>query len=163
MKKLKKIISGGETGVDRAGLDIALELQFDHGGSCPRNRRSEDGSIPLLYTLQEMSDTDFLVPTRKNVDDSDGTLILYYEKMSGGTRYTFEYAQKSGKPVFSLDGSQSIIPIRAFNEWLDQNQIETLNIAGPRASKAPLLEKISRKILRDLFTFYQKNQQHCEE
>ena len=133
---LHKIISGGQTGVDRAALDVALELDRPCGGWCPKGRRAVDGMIPAKYPLQETESPDYVVRTRLNVLDSDGTLILNRGELSGGTQYTIDFAEKEGKPylVMALDRSpnpQEVI------DWITQNNIHILNVAGPREEGRP--------------------------
>ncbi|HSR12366.1 MAG TPA: putative molybdenum carrier protein, partial [Thermodesulfobacteriota bacterium] len=95
---VKKIISGGQTGVDRAALDVALELGIPAGGWCPKGRRAEDGRIPDYYPLQEASSPEYPVRTQLNVEDSDGTLILYRNSPAGGTALTIRLAKRLKKP-----------------------------------------------------------------
>ena len=85
---IKKVISGGQSGVDRAALDVAIELGIPHGGWCPAGRRSEDGTIAPIYQLQETNSRNYAKRTEKNVLDSCGTLILYRHAISGGTALT---------------------------------------------------------------------------
>ena len=86
--RIIKIVSGGQTGVDQAALDVAITNGLDHGGWCPAGRRSEDGVIPLQYRLTETETSDYAIRTRRNVVESDGTLILFQAKISGGTQLT---------------------------------------------------------------------------
>ncbi len=151
MIKVAKIISGGQTGVDRAALDIAMELQIDHGGWCPRNRHAEDGVIPKKYKLKETYQSEYIVRTRKNVEDSDGTFLIYYREISGGTLNTRRFAQRLSKPFFLIDASQKKLPKEEFETWLAEHHITILNIAGPRASSSPVLNNIIHGILRNLF------------
>ena len=130
-----KIISGGQTGADRAGLDWAIANDIPHGGWCPKGRKAEDGIIPPRYHLTETNNGDYLTRTRWNVRDSDGTLIFTIKPtLSGGSLRTAEYAQKKGKPLLHIhQGSdpKSVLP------WLAANLIQTLNIAGSRESSEP--------------------------
>lgn len=132
---LNMIISGGQTGVDRAALDAALSCGIKIGGYCPAERRAEDGFVPDKYPLQERGG--FMTRTLRNVIEADGTLILNRHKLSGGTKLTFRYARKR-KPCLLIqmedDVSENTKKIIA---WLNQNEIRKLNIAGPRESKAP--------------------------
>lgn len=133
-----KIVSGGQTGVDRAGLDAAIQHGIPVGGWCPAGRRAEDGSIPDCYPLQETKARNFAVRTRRNVKDSDGTLVLNLGELEGGTLQTVDYAQKIGKPclVVQLDAVERP-DVDAIVNWLKMHSIKTLNIAGPRESKRP--------------------------
>jgi len=133
---LKKIISGGQTGVDRAGLDAALKAGIPIGGYCPKGRRSEDGTIPDIYPLQELNSPDYSVRTEKNVVESDGTLILNKGELSSGTKRTHEYTTKHLKPCLIIQLEEPIEPAHVLR-WIEGQQITTLNIAGPRESKYP--------------------------
>ncbi len=131
-----KIISGGQTGVDRAGLDIALALNLPVGGWCPRGRRAEDGAIPDSYPLMETPECDYEIRTRRNVEDSDGTLILNRGMLDGGSALTVDHARQLGKPCLIVALEEGIDPAR-FRAWLDEHRIRILNVAGPRESKRP--------------------------
>lgn len=135
--KCKKIISGGQTGVDRAALDACLELGFPCGGWCPAGRKAEDGEIPLHYPLQEIWSSNYDDRTKKNIQKSDATMIIYEGKLSGGSLLTYNYANKIGKPVFLFKISPFFIE-ETFGQllhFIEINHVETLNIAGPRASQ----------------------------
>lgn len=97
---ITKIISGGQTGVDRAGLDFAMKHKISIGGWCPRGRRAEDGVIPSKYTLTEHFLSSYPPRTIKNIQSSDGTLILYYDNMEGGTLLTYKKAQQLANQYF---------------------------------------------------------------
>lgn len=98
-----KIVSGGQTGVDRAALDTALELGLPCGGRCPRGRKAEDGPIPARYPLTETSSAEYAQRTEWNVRDSDGTLVLTRGQPTGGTALTIELAERLGKPYLVVD------------------------------------------------------------
>lgn len=145
-----RIISGGQTGADRAGLDFALDNNILIGGWCPKGRRSEDGIIPLKYTLLETSSSAYPQRTRQNVLDSDATLIFTYRAPQGGTALTIKYAIKYKKPHLVLDFSL----YKSLNElayaiiiWLWKIKPNILNIAGPRASECPQIYKLVYKTL----------------
>ncbi|MBI3292190.1 MAG: putative molybdenum carrier protein [Elusimicrobia bacterium] len=150
---IKKIISGGQTGVDRAALDVAIELGIPHGGFCPRGRKAEDGRIPDRYVLTETDSEDYAVRTERNVDASDGTLILFFGEMSGGTLITNELCQVKRKPVFVVD-LMALSPETpwAFRTWFQTNGIRVLNVAGPRASQTPAIYSKAKTLLTHLFT-----------
>jgi hypothetical protein len=131
-----KIISGGQTGADRAALDVALTLSLPIGGWCPKGRRAEDGMIPDRYPLTETPEADYDTRTRRNVEDSDGTLILNLGTLDGGTALTVKLARQMGKPCLMVALEDGIEPT-AFQEWLDAHPIAVLNVAGPRESKRP--------------------------
>jgi predicted Rossmann fold nucleotide-binding protein DprA/Smf involved in DNA uptake len=135
-----KIVSGGQTGVDRAALDTAIALGVDHGGWCPQGRLAEDGVIPGHYNLRETDRPAYPLRTRLNVTDSDGTLILYRDQIQGGTELTAQLAQQLGKPLLALDLATVPDP-QQVRRWLIEQQIRTLNVAGPRASSAPGIDR----------------------
>src|SRR5262245_38660861 len=127
-----KIISGGQTGVDRAALDAALELGIPCGGNCPRGRLAADGTIPDRYPLTEIASDDYSVRTKANVLDADGTLILNYgQSLTGGTAFTAEIASEFGKPLLIVDMNNPRYASEVV-AWLHSNKIHTLNVAGPR-------------------------------
>jgi predicted Rossmann fold nucleotide-binding protein DprA/Smf involved in DNA uptake len=128
---IRKFVSGGQTGVDRAALDTALERGIACGGWCPKGRRAEDGVIPARYPLQETESADYAERTRLNVLDSDGTLILNAGELAGGTALTAELARLNRKPcrVVQLDETTDTGDVI---EWLRKHRIHTLNVAGPR-------------------------------
>ncbi len=130
-----KIVSGGQTGVDRAALDVALELGLDCGGWCPAGRRAEDGPIPERYPLSETPTSDYEERSRLNVRDSDGTLILTRGTPAAGTRLTLEAARAAGRPHLVVDFAAAGAP--AVGEWIAAAGIRVLNVAGPRASTEP--------------------------
>lgn len=144
-----KIISGGQTGVDRAALDFAIESGIPHGGWCPLKRKAEDGPIDARYLLSETAEIDYSVRTRLNVRDSDGTLVLNTGRVEGGTALTVQLAKKMGKPCLVAD-LNNIAGENAILDWLKTNKIRVLNIAGPRESKCPGIYEKTRKILPQL-------------
>lgn len=139
-RKLARIVSGGQTGVDRGVLDAALDAGFPCGGWCPEGRIAEDGVIPERYPLAELSGGGYEERTLQNVLDSDGTAILYFGgELEGGTRLTMDYCVERGKPYELIDASiaspqEAAARIAAF---VKRNRVAVLNIAGPRASKVP--------------------------
>jgi hypothetical protein len=134
-----KIISGGQTGVDRAALDFAISRGIPHGGWCPLGRLAEDGVIPPRYQLQEMAKQNYSERTERNVLDSDATLIVARDlPLKQGTLFTKECAAKHGRPVLIVcesDGVEHGAALAA--EFLQANAVQVLNVAGPRASEAP--------------------------
>lgn len=134
--RLSRVVSGGQTGVDRAALDVALALGLPCGGWCPRGRRAEDGPLAARYPLRETPTEDYAERTIWNVRDADGTLILHAGELSGGTAQTVEAATRLGKPCLVLDLSHppSSETVRA---WIAAHRVQILNVAGPRESKSP--------------------------
>jgi Circularly permutated YpsA SLOG family len=148
--KLEKIISGGQTGVDRAALDAALELGISCGGWCPKGRRAEDGIIPLKYPLEETSSPDYPQRTEFNIQDSNGTLILTWGPPLGGTLLTLKLARKHRKPYQLMDLAEAIDAL-SVREWISKNEITVLNVAGPRESEAPGIYARALNFLREVF------------
>jgi len=139
MSKLK-IISGGQTGVDRAALDAALQIGVDCGGWCPTGRKAEDGVIPVHYPLSELENASYRKRTQQNVIDSDGTVIIYFDTPSGGTEQTLLFCLQQKKPYLLIDATE-LSPTRAadrIRKFITNHNIKILNIAGPRASGEPL-------------------------
>ena len=141
-----KIISGGQTGVDRGALDAAISLDIPHGGWCPRGRLAEDGSIPDRYRLRETDSAEYGVRTEQNVLDGDATLILCRGPLRGGTELTLRLARQHGRPhrVVDLDGETDAVEVR---RWLAERQVEILNVAGPRESQSPGIKALARDFL----------------
>ena len=133
---LSKLVSGGQTGVDRAALDVALRLGIPCGGWCPRGRRAEDGPIPARYPLAETPDTAYPQRTEWNVRDSDATLIVHAGPPRGGTALTLRLARRQGKPLLRVDLDAHPDP-SSLSEWIETNGIHVLNVAGPRESESP--------------------------
>ena len=149
MNKLR-IISGGQTGVDRGALDAAMELGIEHGGKCPQGRLAEDGTIPRKYQLKELPSRRYSVRTEQNVIESDATLILHYGELSGGTEFTRRMAIKNAKPYFLYDLTQPA-ELDEVLHWLADEQVGTLNCAGPRESSCPGIQSLARQLCRELF------------
>lgn len=144
-----KIVSGGQTGVDRAALDVALEMGRACGGWCPAGRAAEDGAIDARYPLAETPSADPAQRTEWNVRDSDGTLVLTGEGASAGTDLTREVARRLGRPVY-VWAATSPEDVDAFRRWLQVYRIRTLNVAGPRESESPGIYREARRLLRAL-------------
>jgi hypothetical protein len=131
-----RIISGGQTGVDRGALDAAMQLGIPHGGWCPLSRLAEDGRIPDRYRLRESHSAEYSVRTEQNVLEGDATLILCRGRPSGGTELTLRLARQHGRPhlVVDLDRTPDAAAVR---HWLTEQHVQTLNVAGPRESQSP--------------------------
>jgi hypothetical protein len=146
-----KIISGGQTGADRAALDWALSRHISHGGWCPKDRWAEDGAIESQYQLKATPLADPLQRTEWNVRDSDGTVIFSIgERLSGGSSNTLRFARQLNKPCVHLSRNKSdpVLDLRAF---VERHQIKVLNVAGPRASEEPEVGTFVREVLRNAF------------
>jgi Circularly permutated YpsA SLOG family len=134
-----KIISGGQTGVDRAALDVALRHGIEAGGWCPTGRLDEVGRIPDHYPLKELENGGFAERTLQNVKDSDGTVIIYPGRLSGGTEQTVRFCIEQQHPHKLIDASTSSAEVTAqvIADFIRENKIDILNVAGPRASEWP--------------------------
>ena len=146
------IISGGQTGVDRAALDAALALGFPCGGWCPAGRLDEDGVIPEKYPVKELKKGGYKLRTIQNIDDSDGTLILYFATLEGGTEETVFRCIKLGRPYKLIDGSE-IPTARAAElaaDFVRAQGLAKLNVAGPRASKCPIAHGYAFEVVSGL-------------
>lgn len=144
------MISGGQTGVDRAALDAAMAAGLPVGGWCPRGRRAEDGRIAERYPLRETPSAAYAQRTSWNVRDGDGTLILATAAPHGGTALTMREAKRHGKPLLHVALPDDDAHRRA-TTWLRENDIHTLNVAGPRESEAPGIYEHARQLLDGLF------------
>lgn len=136
---LIKIISGGQTGVDRGALSAALGYNFPCGGWCPEGRLAEDGTIPDKYPVVELPSADYLQRTIQNIKDSDGTVIFYFDYLEGGTEQTLYYCIKEQKPYKLIDCSQisEQQSAKLIVRFIDDYNLQVLNVAGPRLSKVP--------------------------
>ena len=134
-----KIISGGQTGVDRAALDVALEFGIDCGGWCPSGRLDEFGRIPDRYPLRKLEHGGFTERTLQNVKDSDGTVIIYSAKLSGGTEQTVRFCVEQQRPHQLIDESKISTEDAAklIVDFVREHEIDVLNVAGPRQSECP--------------------------
>ena len=134
-----KIISGGQTGVDRAALDVALKHGIESGGWCPTGRLDEIGRIPDRYPVEELEDGGFIERTLQNIKDSDGTVIIYPGKLSGGTEQTLHFCVEQRRPHELIDASNVSTQKAAqlIADFVRENKIDILNVAGPRASEWP--------------------------
>jgi hypothetical protein len=146
-----RIVSGGQTGVDRAGLDVALEMGIPCGGWCPRGRRAEDGPLPERYPLRETSSASYPERTERNVLDSDGTLVLHRGRPRGGTALTLRLAREHGRPALAVDLSAGPAAT-AVRDWITREGIRTLNVAGPRESEHPGIHDDAMALLREVLT-----------
>jgi predicted Rossmann fold nucleotide-binding protein DprA/Smf involved in DNA uptake len=133
------IISGGQTGADRAALDFAISRGIPHGGWCPLGRRAEDGVLDARYQMRETESRNYRQRTRRNVADSDATLILNLGELVDGSLATRQFAEQANKPVcvVPLDADDLAAEVKRVREWLAERGIAVLNVAGPRESKRP--------------------------
>lgn len=172
---VRKIVSGGQTGVDRGALDAAIALNLAHGGWCPRGRLAEDGTIPSQYQLLETESSQYHIRTERNIRESDGTLIVFRRQMSGGTDLTFRMAVDRRKPFLMVDlnrfewnppllalgkrkedvaqpgGSIERHSVRSILNWLADQRIAVLNVAGARESGEPGIQAETANLIARLF------------
>ena len=143
---MHKIISGGQTGADRAALDAAIELGIACGGWCPKGRASEDGPIPDHYLLTATPSSDPTQRTEWNVRDADATLIIARGKLTDGTRLTQRLARSLEKPCLVVKDAQETSAAR-IRAWIQEHQVNVLNVAGPRDSNDPQIYDLARQLL----------------
>jgi hypothetical protein len=150
---IKKIISGGQTGVDQAALDVAIDLGIPHGGWIPKGRKTEEGVLPAKYQLQEMPTSSYPKRTEQNVIDSDGTLIISHGRLTGGSLFTLKMAKGHRRPCLHIDLSKGTAfeDAMKINIWIEDNQVEVLNVAGPRASKDPAIYEEAKTLLQTAY------------
>ena len=147
----EKLVSGGQTGVDRAALDAALELGIPCGGWCPKGRLCENGTIPFAYPLKETPTAEYAQRTEWNVRDSSGTLVITEDTPGGGTALTIEFTRRYGKPCLVIDLKLTKAKERVLESirtWIAENDVRVLNVAGPRESTAPGIYEKTRAFLR---------------
>ena len=135
---LQRIVSGGQTGVDRGALDACLERGFPCGGWCPAGRAAEDGPIPATYPVRELPGGDYQARTHRNVEDSDATLIVYFHHPTGGTEKTLAHCIREQRPYRLVDASEVDAQRAAVltTRFLAERNVTVLNVAGPRQSEA---------------------------
>ena len=158
--KIKQIISGGQTGVDRAALDAAIFVGLPHGGWCPLGRLSEDGSIPEQYLLKETHSPKYSVRTERNVFESDGTLILFRDQPSKGTELTKRIANSKRRPLHCVeltqfatwDSDEFASHLEETFQWITEHNIGVLNVAGPRESSFDGIGRQAEQFLVALFS-----------
>lgn len=149
MLHLKRVISGGQTGVDQGALDAAIDGGVDHGGSVPVGRKTEAGRLPERYRMEELSTGNYPDRTAKNVRDADGTLIISHGSLTGGSSLTRQFAERYGRPCLHLDLDQQEFDnaVDRVVHWLEKHLIQTLNVAGPRASSDPHIHELTYRLV----------------
>jgi hypothetical protein len=159
---LDKIVSGGQTGADRAALDFAIKRKIPHGGWVPKGRLAEDGPLPAKYKVQDMPTDGYPARTERNVIDSDGTLIISHGRLTGGSSFTRKMAKKHGKPHLHIDLTRTKITESAAVVliWLTGNGVLVLNVAGPRASKDPHIYDHVLSLLDQVFFMIRMQQEN---
>jgi hypothetical protein len=148
---IARIVSGGQTGADRGGLDAAIRLGLAHGGWCPKGRRAEDGTIPAQYRLTETKSRTYSERTRRNVIDSDATVVFTKGLPTAGSRLTIEMTDEEDRPMLHIDISgwpgDRGEDVETFRGWLAARHVSTLNVAGSRESKTPGLQRLVEQFL----------------
>lgn len=148
----QRVVTGGQTGVDRAALDLCLSNQIPCSGWCPRGRLAEDGRISSTYPLQETPSEEYSQRTEWNVRDSDGTLVICPGEPEGGTKLTIELAEKYNKPYLVIDMASPRSRKEDFKVWCHDHDVRVLNVAGPRESLQPgSIYNRSRQLMAELF------------
>jgi hypothetical protein len=149
---IEKIVSGGQSGADRAALDWAITQGIPHGGWCPKGRVAEDGAIGVQYDLLETPSDRYAERTEWNVRDSDGTVIFSIrEQLFGGSLTTLELAKRYQKPHLHLSAAHGQYAPRALRNWIGANKILVLNVAGPRVSEEPEIARFVEQVLNETF------------
>ncbi len=151
MNRLHRVISGGQTGVDRAGLDAAMEAGLPVGGYVPKGRLAEDGQVPDRYPLIELKSKDYRVRTKRNVLESHGTLILNIGKLTGGTKLTAKHASENDMPLLIVQLDEAHAAEDVLN-WINEHQVKVLNVAGPRESGCPGIHEQAKAFLAEVFS-----------
>lgn len=149
---LSKIISGGQTGVDRGALDAALSQGFPCGGWCPAGRMAEDGPIDLKYPLEELPGAGYKARTIQNIIDADATVVIYFGQLEGGTQLTVLQCMRRHKPYKLVDAEVVAVPsaARLVVEFIAAHNIATLNVAGPRQSKSSMAKAFAFDVVTEL-------------
>lgn len=147
---VERVVSGGQTGVDRAALDAARAAGLPGGGWCPRGRLAEDGPIDPGYPLAETPTADYAQRTEWNVRDSDATLVVTRGRATGGTALTITFARSHGRPLLVVDLSRDPSP-EEVSRWIEARGVGVLNVAGPRESQRPGIGREAQAFLERVF------------
>ena len=149
---ITRLISGAQTGADRAALDVAIRQGFPHGGWCPKGRKAEDGPIGGQYQLVETPSANYLQRTEWNVQDTDGTVVFTLAReVSGGSLRTIEFCRKHKKPCAHISKSGNFQPAEALQRFVEEHGIKRLNVVGSRESKEPGIWKWAYQVIEDAF------------
>jgi len=152
---LRKIVSGGQTGADRAALDWAMTTRgiVEHGGWCPQGQQAEDGRIDDCYLLDETPSDGYAQRTEWNVRDSDATVVFSLSTaLSGGSALTIDFAKKWKRPCLHISQMKSVKPVEELSLFMDEYFVEALNVAGPRASGEPNIAEFVTAVLEEAFS-----------
>lgn len=152
IKTPELVLSGGQTGVDRAALDWAIAMDMAHGGWCPRGRITQDGPLPERYHLKETEAAGYSQRTRMNVRDADATLIIHHGPLTGGTRLTCRFVDEMKKPVQMVDLDKAwpsqTVKVQA---WWTELGLHSLNVAGPSEERMPGIHALAMQFLQQLW------------
>ncbi|NQT68566.1 MAG: hypothetical protein HQ552_03195 [Desulfobacteraceae bacterium] len=150
---VKKIISGGQIGADQAALDVAIKLGIPHGGWIQKGRKTQSGTLPDKYKLKEMPTASYIKRIEQNVIDSDGTLIISYGILTGGSDHSRKMVLKHKRQLLHIDLSQiaALQAAKLINSWISLYHIKILNITGPRTSEDPKIYKAVMDILESAY------------
>lgn len=147
---LQKIVSGGQTGADQSALDFAISKNISHGGWCPRGRIAENGLIPERFLLKETPDEKYSLRTEWNVRDSDATVILTISaRLTGGSGLTMKLCKRWKRPCVHLSRERTADPGKTLADFIEENMVQTLNVAGPRDSTEPGVGRYVTSVLED--------------
>lgn len=149
---LEKIISGGQTGADRGALDAALEVGFPCGGWCPEGRLAEDGPLDARYPLEVLTGAGHRKRTIRNLTDADGTAIFHFGEIVGGTKLTLDKCIPLQRPYLLIDGLETSTAraVELVMLFIEVNQVQVLNVAGPRESGEPGIYQYTVAVMRSL-------------
>lgn len=150
---VKKIISGGQIGVDQAALDVAIKLAISHGGWIQKGRKTQSGTLPDKYKLQEMPTASYIKRIEQNVINSDGTLIISHGRLTGGSDHSRKMVLKHKRQLLHIDLLQieALQAAKLIDSWISLHQIKILNVTGPRASEDPKIYKATMDILESAY------------
>jgi Circularly permutated YpsA SLOG family/Domain of unknown function (DUF6794) len=146
---LKKIISGGHTSADRAVLDAAIKFGIPHDGWIPKGRITEAGMLPETYHLQEISTDDYMECIRRNIKDSKGTLILFFDKLTGDLYQAERETLKLNHQLLGVDFKQknALQAASLVNDWVQLRKIDVLYVVAPSAAENPRIENHTRLMM----------------
>ena len=147
---INQIITGGQTGVDRAAMDFALEYHIQLGGWCPKGRKAEDGIIEKKYPLRETPSEHYAQRTKWNVRDADGAIVITRGTIFGGTAVGVSHAKSLNKPIQIVDLNKPPA-VSAIRQWIQTHEIKNLGIGGPRESHCLGIYSEAKAFLKELF------------
>jgi hypothetical protein len=131
---IKKIISGGKPGVEIAALDAAIRLDIPHGGWCYRDRKTDGGVLPKHYNVKEIKNPSYFERLERNINDSDGTVVLTYGQLSIGSKAAKDLADKHNKPLLNVNLGEHLFTytVSLISEWMTNHEIYTIYFTGSK-------------------------------